>query len=84
MSEITTIIAKEVIASPEFNQALDRTIEQRLSKLSRPAEYFTKQQLATLWKVSKQSIDRMSPNALKEHGFSREKIGVSVRFKKII
>ena len=83
MSEITTIIAKEVIASPEFNQALDRTIEQRLSKLSRPAEYFTKQQLATLWKVSKQSIDRMSPNALKEHGFSREKIGVSVRFKKI-
>ena len=83
MSEITTIIAKEVIASPEFNQALDRTIEQRLSKLSRPAEYFTKQQLATLWKVSKQSIDRMSPNALKEHGFSREKIGVSVRFKKL-
>ena len=84
MSEITTIIAKEVIASPEFNQALNKSVEQQLSKLSRPAEYFTKQQLATLWKISKQSVDRMSPNALKEHGFVREKIGVSVRFKKII
>lgn len=83
MSDITTIIAKEVIASPEFNQAIDKTIEQRLSKISRPAEYYTREQLATLWKVSKQTVDRMTIEALKEHGFSREKIGVSVRFKKL-
>jgi len=83
MSEITTIIAKEVIASPEFNQALNKSVEQQLSKISRPAEYFTKQQLATLWKVSKQTVDRMTVQGLKDQGFSREKIGVSVRFKKI-
>lgn len=83
MSEISTIIAKEIITLPEFKEELNRQVEQRLNKISRPAEYLTYDQLATLWKVSKQSIDRMSPNALKEQGFSREKIGVSVRFKKL-
>ena len=83
MSEITTIIAKEIITLPEFRQELSRQVEQELSKIQRPAEYYTREQIATLWKVSKQTVDRMSPNALREQGFSREKIGVSVRFKKL-
>jgi len=80
-NEILGLLTNKLIRSPEFNQHLIGIIDQRLRLMQSTPEYLTRSQLAELWKVSKQTIDRMTEEALAERGFKKVKIGVSVRFE---
>lgn len=79
MSNLVAIIAKEIIDSPEFSQIL----EEKINKIVHQHKYYSREELAAIWKVSKQTIDRMSEESLNAQGYSRKKIGVSVRFEKL-
>jgi hypothetical protein len=83
MSEISDILTREIMQSPEMDLLIDRKVEQKVSERLVTPEYFTRDQLAGIWKVSKQTVDRMSDEALNDHGFTRIKIGNSVRFERI-
>lgn len=83
MSEIAELIKKEIIQSPDFESLVQQKVNQAISCMNRNPEYYTREQLAKLWQVSRRTVDRMSDEALRDRGYCRVKIGNSVRFKMI-
>lgn len=79
MSNLAAIIAKEIIDSPEFSKIL----EEKINRIVCQNKYYSREELAAIWKVSKQTVDRMSEESLNAQGYSRKKIGVSVRFERL-
>jgi hypothetical protein len=70
-----------ILNSPELRQLIDETTEKKIMQKEFPS-YFTRDQLARAWQISKKSLDRMTNEELKKLGFTRKKIGVSVRFER--
>jgi len=73
---------RNFLNSPEALKILDQRIEIHLQGLE-PAQTLTRKQMAQMFQVSQQTIDRLTDEELEDRGYKRLKIGVSVRFERI-
>ena len=82
MDQITQLIANEILSSPELIRLIDQRAGVIVKTSSSMPQYITRNQLAEIWQVSKQTVDRMTDEEIRDQGFTRKKIGVSVRFER--
>jgi hypothetical protein len=79
---VIEIPIKQILDSPVLNARIMELVEQ-YTKVNSMPEYLTRAQMAQMYQVSQQTIDRLTDEELEDRGFRRIKIGVSVRFEKI-
>lgn len=79
---IESILTKKILESPDLAALIDSRAEQKL-RAFRIDQRFTRRDMAQMYQVSEQTIDRMTDEELKDRGFRRIKIGVSVRFERL-
>lgn len=77
---LDTIICRRILEMPEFKEMVDAEVR----KLAKPLpEYFTREEIAKLWKVHPQTVSRMRENQIIKHGFEKTKVNGNVRFVRI-
>lgn len=81
-SELIRILKSIILDSPELKQMIRSEAELIVREKEFPS-CLTRVQLAKMWQISKQTIDRMTSEELRAQGFQRKKIGVAVRFERI-
>ncbi len=73
---------RDYLQSPEGLAIIDQRAEQKLQAI-KSEHSFTRKQLAEMYQVSEQTIDRLTPEDLEDRGFKKIRIGVAVRFERI-
>jgi len=73
---------RDYLQSPEGLAIIDQRAEQKLQAM-KSEQSFTRKQMAEMYQVSQQTIDRLTDEELEDKGFKRIRVGVSVRFERI-
>lgn len=80
--QLISILKGIILDSPELLQLIDQRAEIKMKEKEFPS-CLTRDQLAKIWQISKQTVDRMTDEEIESNGFLRKKIGVAVRFERI-
>jgi len=73
---------RDYLQSPEGIAIIDQRAEQKIQAM-KSEQSLTRRQMALMYQVSEQTIDRLTSEDLEDRGFKKIRIGVSVRFERI-
>lgn len=81
--EITRLLTDRVLKSTELDNLIAERVRMEVDSRDSIPQYFTREQMASMWQITKKTVDRMTDEELHELGFTRKKIGYSVRFERL-
>ena len=79
---IESILKRQILQSPELADLIDQRAELKMKKMKQE-QTLTRKQMAEMYQVSEQTIDRLTEEDLEDRGYRKIRIGVSVRFERI-
>jgi hypothetical protein len=77
---IEEIIKKGILESPELAEIIDQRTEEKI-RTSKLSQCYTRKDLAGIFKVSVQTVDRLTDEELEDRGLRRISVGSLVRFQ---
>lgn len=73
------LISKIVVSSDEFRKIIKEEIDRSVAEKLVP-EYFTREEMAKIFKIDVRTVSRMSDEQLRKQGFEKTKVNGSLRF----
>ena len=80
--DIASILLNKILQSPQLIQLIEQRVDLKIQTIKQE-QTLTRKQMAEMYQVSEQTIDRLTEEDLEDRGFRKIRIGVSVRFERI-
>lgn len=71
---------RRMLQTPEAQAMIQAEVSRQIKPLP---EYFTREEMAALWKVCPLTVSRMKDEQIEKHGFKKTKVNGNLRFVRI-